>query len=117
MIRLIFLLRRKPTLSLAEFQRYWREEHGPLVAGHAGHIRALRYVQVHRVAGLAPGGAGLELGAVGHHHVDHVVVGMNAVLHGEYSLLARNPRATARGLSGFGGVYTGRQTRRQAARP
>ena len=49
MIRLIFLLRRKPTLSLAEFQRYWREEHGPLVAGHAGHIGALRYVQVHRV--------------------------------------------------------------------
>ena len=49
MIRLIFLLRRKPELSLAEFQRYWREEHGPLVASHAQHIGALRYMQVHRM--------------------------------------------------------------------
>ncbi len=49
MIRLIFLLRRKPRLSLAEFQQYWREEHGPLVASHAQRIDTLRYVQVHRV--------------------------------------------------------------------
>jgi len=49
MIRIVFLLRRKPALSLEEFQRYWREEHGPLVASHAQHIGALRYVQVHRV--------------------------------------------------------------------
>lgn len=49
MIRLIFLLRRKPALSLAEFQRYWREEHGPLVASHAQRIGALRYIQVHRL--------------------------------------------------------------------
>jgi uncharacterized protein (TIGR02118 family) len=47
MIRLVFLLRRKPGLSLAEFQRYWREEHGPLVASVQMKIRALRYVQVH----------------------------------------------------------------------
>ena len=49
MIRIIFLLRRKPAMSLDEFQQYWREEHGPLVASHARHIGALRYVQVHRV--------------------------------------------------------------------
>lgn len=49
MIRLIFLLRRRPELSLAEFQRYWREEHGPLVASHAQRIGALRYIQVHRL--------------------------------------------------------------------
>jgi uncharacterized protein (TIGR02118 family) len=49
MIRLIFLLRRKPELSLAEFQRYWREEHGPLVASHQQRIGALRYIQVHRL--------------------------------------------------------------------
>lgn len=49
MIRLIFLLRRKSGLSLSEFQRYWREEHGPLVASHAQRIGALRYVQVHRL--------------------------------------------------------------------
>ena len=49
MIRIVFLLRRKPAMSLGEFQQYWREEHGPLVASHARHIGALRYVQVHRV--------------------------------------------------------------------
>lgn len=47
MIRLTFLLRRKPEMSLAEFQKYWREHHGPLVASHAQHLNILRYVQVH----------------------------------------------------------------------
>lgn len=47
MIRLIFVLRRKPDMSLAEFQRYWREVHGPLVAKHATTLNILRYVQVH----------------------------------------------------------------------
>jgi uncharacterized protein (TIGR02118 family) len=46
-IRLVFLLRRRPELSVLEFQRYWREEHGPLVASHGRHIDVLRYVQVH----------------------------------------------------------------------
>jgi uncharacterized protein (TIGR02118 family) len=49
MIRLVFLLRRKPGSSLAEFQRYWREEHGPLVASVQTKIGALRYVQVHAI--------------------------------------------------------------------
>src|SRR3990167_7700013 len=39
-----------------------------------------------RVAFLAPGGASLENGAVGHLHLDHVVVGMNASLHGSCSV-------------------------------
>jgi uncharacterized protein (TIGR02118 family) len=49
MIRLVFLLRRKAGLSLAEFQQYWRDDHGPLVASHANHIGVLRYVQSHRL--------------------------------------------------------------------
>ena len=49
MIRITFLLRRKPELSRADFQSYWLEQHGPLVASHAGHINALRYVQVHAI--------------------------------------------------------------------
>jgi uncharacterized protein (TIGR02118 family) len=48
-IRLVYLLRRAPHLSLEEFQRYWREQHGPLVASHQQHLRILKYVQVHRV--------------------------------------------------------------------
>ncbi len=47
MIRIVFLLRRKPQLSLDEFQRYWREEHAPLVAGFQQALRIRRYVQLH----------------------------------------------------------------------
>ena len=49
MIRLVFALRRKPGLSLEEFQDYWRRKHGPLVAGFAEHLNILRYVQTHTI--------------------------------------------------------------------
>ena len=49
MIRIVFLLRRKAGMSLDDFQRYWREEHGPLVASVQKHIGALRYTQSHRL--------------------------------------------------------------------
>jgi uncharacterized protein (TIGR02118 family) len=47
MVKLVFCCRRLPHLSRAEFQRYWRETHGPLVRGHAGVLRIRRYVQSH----------------------------------------------------------------------
>src|SRR5260221_12725022 len=47
MIRLTFVLRRKAGMSLADFQKYWREVHGPMVAKHATRLNILRYVQVH----------------------------------------------------------------------
>jgi uncharacterized protein (TIGR02118 family) len=47
MIKLVFVLRRKPSLSREEFQRYWLEQHGPLVADRARAIGARRYVQAH----------------------------------------------------------------------
>ena len=47
MIRVTYLLRAKPGLDRAEYYRYWREEHGPLVASVAGKLNMLRYVQVH----------------------------------------------------------------------
>src|SRR5215470_10635335 len=47
MLKLIFCLRRLPHLSRAEFQRYWREVHGPLVQRHAAALRIRRYVQTH----------------------------------------------------------------------
>ncbi len=49
MIRLVYLLRRKPGLSLEEFHRVWRDEHGPLVAFHQTGLGILRYTQSHRV--------------------------------------------------------------------
>lgn len=47
MVKMIYCLRRLPALSLEEFQRYWREKHGPLVQKHAATLRIRRYVQVH----------------------------------------------------------------------
>jgi uncharacterized protein (TIGR02118 family) len=47
MIRLNFPLRRLPNLSRTDFQRYWREQHGPLVASVARALRIRRYVQSH----------------------------------------------------------------------
>ena len=47
MIRLVFVLRRKKHLSLAEFHDYWLHQHGPLVASFANDLNILRYVQTH----------------------------------------------------------------------
>lgn len=47
MIKLVYCVRRLPHLSRGEFQRYWRETHGPLVRNRAQTLRIRRYVQVH----------------------------------------------------------------------
>jgi uncharacterized protein (TIGR02118 family) len=49
MIKLTFVIRRKPDVESAEFHRYWREEHARLVATHAKTLRLRRYVQSHRI--------------------------------------------------------------------
>lgn len=46
MIHVFYFITRKPTTPDAEFHRYWREAHGPIVK----HIKQLkRYVQSHRI--------------------------------------------------------------------
>ena len=47
MVKLTYCLRRKPGMSLEEFQRYWRDTHAPLVAESAEALGIRRYVQVH----------------------------------------------------------------------
>jgi uncharacterized protein (TIGR02118 family) len=47
MIRLTFLLRRKPGTTLEDFQTDWRARHGPLVASLATTLRIRRYIQSH----------------------------------------------------------------------
>lgn len=47
MIKLVFCLRRLPTLSVSEFQRYWLENHAELVRQHAPALRIRRYAQSH----------------------------------------------------------------------
>jgi uncharacterized protein (TIGR02118 family) len=49
MVHLIFCLRRLPHLSREEFQRYWREQHAPLVRAHAAALGIRRYVQAHTI--------------------------------------------------------------------
>ncbi len=49
MIKLVFCARRLPRLTRAEFPRYWRETHGPLVRSHAAVLGIRRYVQLHTV--------------------------------------------------------------------
>ncbi len=56
MLKLTFCLRRLPTLTLAQFQDYWLNKHGPLVRSLQPALRMTRYVQVHRLDGdLATG--------------------------------------------------------------
>jgi uncharacterized protein (TIGR02118 family) len=46
MLKLVFCLRRRPELSREEFDRYWREQHAPLVERVAPALGVRRYVQV-----------------------------------------------------------------------
>src|SRR5215472_2608657 len=78
-----------PTLLLQEARELLLETRQPaaavdqmLLAAGPGRVRLRVDVEVHGVAGLAPGRPGGELGAVGHHHLDGVVVRMGLVFHG-----------------------------------
>src|SRR5262245_42727445 len=57
-----------------------RVEHAR-IAARPGRMDLGIDVELQRVAFLAPGGARLEHGAVGHLHLDHVVIGMDVGLH------------------------------------
>jgi uncharacterized protein (TIGR02118 family) len=49
-IKLTFCLVRLPHLSLDQFQDYWLNTHGPLVASVKDTLRIRRYVQLHSLA-------------------------------------------------------------------
>ena len=57
MVKLIFCLRRLPSLSTEQFQEYWLNRHAPLVRTVAPVLKIRRYVQCHSFvdARLAPG--------------------------------------------------------------
>ena len=50
MIKLVYCLRRLPTLSFEQFSHYWMTEHAALVRRHAPTLGILRYVQCHATA-------------------------------------------------------------------
>jgi uncharacterized protein (TIGR02118 family) len=47
MLKLVYCVRRLPTMSPEEFRDYWLNNHGPLVKKHAPALRMKRYVQSH----------------------------------------------------------------------
>lgn len=47
MIKIVFCLRRRDGLSLAEFRRYWLEDHATLVRQYGPALRVRRYTQSH----------------------------------------------------------------------
>ena len=47
MVKLTFALRRLPHMTRDDFQRYWLEQHGPLVRSHAETLGIRRYIQTH----------------------------------------------------------------------
>ena len=49
MIKLSFAVRRRTDISQAEFHRYWRDQHGPLVRSLQPALGIRRYVQTHRM--------------------------------------------------------------------
>ena len=49
MIKVTFCLHRLPHLSREAFQKYWLENHGPLVTRNAETLGVRRYVQLHRL--------------------------------------------------------------------
>ena len=56
MVKLMACLKRKPGMSEAEFHRYWKDVHGPLVNSTAEFMRYVRkYVQSHTVSHTVPG--------------------------------------------------------------
>src|SRR5262245_4548001 len=56
--------------------------HQLLLTAGPSRMRLRVNIEVHGVAFLAPGAAGGEFGAVGHHHLDGVIVRMQVGFHG-----------------------------------
>src|SRR5215813_9062981 len=51
MVKVSVMLKRKPGMSTAEFHRYWKDVHGPLVLGVPEFMRHFhKYVQCHAIA-------------------------------------------------------------------
>lgn len=50
-VKIVYALKERSEHSLEEFQNYWRETHGPLVASFQHALQMVKYVQVHRAPG------------------------------------------------------------------
>jgi uncharacterized protein (TIGR02118 family) len=56
MVKVMVCIKRKAGMSEEEFHRYWKDVHGPLVAGVPEFMRYVRkYVQSHTISPSVPG--------------------------------------------------------------
>jgi len=95
MIRRLVILRRKPTLSVAEFRHYWENVHGPLIARLPG-LR--RYVQYQVESELAPGSGAACIDGIAELWFDSAEAQRAAYESPEYAaVLADEPRLFADG--------------------
>lgn len=63
-VKLVYCCRRRPGLSLEEFQRTWLDDHGPLVKRLRERMPGMRrYVQSHLIAGAPSDGLRASRGA------------------------------------------------------
>jgi hypothetical protein len=46
-MKVVYCLKRLPSLTPGEFRKYWLEVHGPLVRANQRVLRIVRYIQVH----------------------------------------------------------------------
>jgi uncharacterized protein (TIGR02118 family) len=87
MVKAIYLIRRKPGMSVEDFHRYWREVHGPIAARIPG-LR--RYVQCHAIdAGM---GAAPDYDGVAEVWFDDTEAVRRAVASPEYAVAREDER-------------------------
>src|SRR5690242_21223503 len=85
-VRRLLLAERKAAEALVEARDLAARIEQTLVAAGPRRVRGGIDVERQRVTFAAPGGARLEHGAVGHLHLDHVVIGVGVLLHVTNSL-------------------------------
>jgi hypothetical protein len=91
MVKLIYCLRRKPSLSLEEFQQHWLEHHSQ----YGKRVKTLRrYVQLHTLANDPIREAMAQAGASGVPTYDGIMMGWFDSLEAMQAELTKNPVVT-----------------------
>ena len=99
------------TSSIAARVHQHRTGHGSDFCKRYG-LTKLVYVEMHDIAFFAPGGAGGEFAAVGHDHLDGMIVRMGLLLHRSDPLRTRQARQKGLNLAALYRTKTQAASRR-----
>src|SRR4051794_4860929 len=108
----VSVLLQKPGKLLLESRDAAAAVENLLGAAGPGRVRLGVDVEVQLVAFLAPGGARLVFGSIGHHDRNGMIIRMNLVLHG--SSFGAAGACIRVGNLGFGALYNGNRPSKQA---